>query len=304
LGSQTTGAPPRISIIVVSHDDRERLRNCLESVLAQAAARGDVELIVVDDGSSDGTVPSVRSAFPSVRIVEKPHTGADNSRNHGIDAARGEIIAFIDSDCTAAPGWLASLERALVSEGRPIVGGRIVHPGGLWQRMVAVSDFGEFQGLAPKEVSNIPTCNMAVRREWLAETRFDPSLSVGGDVVFCSALRKRGVRLHYDPRLQVLHHPRVDARSFFARARSYGAGLVGTRRRDPSLRGARFVSAGVLGVAALTVGRTLLDWRRLLRYRRELGIGLAQLPLGAGILLLKRVASLPGAIRAARDAGA
>lgn len=261
-------------------------------------------MIVVDDGSTDGTVPSVRAAFPAVRVIEKPHSGADNSRNHGIGAARGEIVAFIDSDCTAAPRWLANLDRALVDEGRPIVGGRIVHPGGLWQRMVAVSDFGEFQGLVRKEVSNIPTCNMGVRREWLAETRFDPGLSVGGDVVFCSALRRRGVRLHYDPEVQIFHYPRVDARSFFARARSYGAGLVGTRRRDPSLRYARFVSAGVVGVAALTLGRTLLDWYRLVRYRSELGMGPALLPLGAGILALKRVVSLVGAIEAAMSSEA
>ncbi len=173
MGSQQAGSSPTISVIIVTHDDRERLHGCLESVLAQAAARVGVEVIVVDDGSTDGTVPSVRAAFPSVRIVEKPHTGADNSRNHGIEVARGEIVVFIDSDCTAGPNWLVSLERALVDEGRPIVGGRIVHPGGLWQRMVAVSDFGEFQGLARKEVSNIPTCNMGVRREWLADTRFD-----------------------------------------------------------------------------------------------------------------------------------
>ena len=268
-------------------------------MLSQAPARAGVEVIVVDDGSTDATVPSVRAQFPSVRIVEKAHTGADNSRNHGIDAARGEIVAFIDSDCTAAPHWLASLERALVDENRPIVGGRIVHPGGLWQRMVGVSDFGEFQGLARKEVSNIPTCNMGVRREWLADTRFDPGLRVGGDVVFCSALRKRGVRLQYDPEVQVSHHPRVDARHFFARSLSYGAGLVSTRRRDPSLPFARLVLAGVAGVAVVTLGRTLLDWYRLVRYRRELGIGIAQLPLGAAILSLKRLVSLVGAIRAA-----
>ncbi len=126
---------------------------------------------------------------------------------------------------------------------------------------------------------------------------------MGGDVVFCHALRKRGVRLHYDPEVQIFHHPRVDAHSFFARARSYGAGLVSTRRRDPSLRFARFVSSGVVGVTALTLGRTLLDWYRLVRYRRELGIGLAQLPLGAGILSLKRLLSLAGAVRAARGTG-
>lgn len=259
-------------------------------------------MILVDDGSTDGTVPSVRGAFPPVRIVEKPHTGADNSRNHGIDLARGRIVAFIDSDCTAGPHWLEGLERALVAEGRPIVGGRIVHPGGLWQRMVAVSDFGEFQGLVPKEVSNIPTCNMGVRREWLSETRFDPRLGIGGDPVFCSALRRRGARLHYDPRVQIFHHPRVDACSFFARARNYGAGFVGSRRRDPSLRCARLVTAGVAGVTILTLGRTLLDWYRLLRHRRELGVGLVQLPLGLGILFLKRLISVAGAVRAVRNA--
>jgi glycosyltransferase involved in cell wall biosynthesis len=303
VGSRHGRAPcataSTISVVIVTHDDREPLLRCLESVFAQAPTRAGVEVIVVDDGSTDATVPSVRALFPSVRIVEKAHTGADNSRNDGIEAARGEIVAFIDSDCTATPHWLASLERALVDEGRPIVGGRIVHPGSLWQRMVGVSDFGEFQGLACKEVTNIPTCNMGVRREWLSGACFDPGLRVGGDVVFCSALRKRGVRLHYDPEVAVSHHPRVDVRHFFARAVSYGAGLVSTRRRDPSLPYSRLVSTGVGGVVVLTLGRTLLDWYRLVRYRRELGIGLAQLPLGAGILSLKRLVSLVGAIRTA-----
>lgn len=302
----TAGAPgrstrPAVSVIVVTHDDRHALLRCLQSVLSQASAGGRAEVVVVDDGSTDDTVPCVRARFPSVRIVEKPHTGADNSRNAGIEAASGGIIAFIDSDCEAAADWLGRLERLLATEGPSVVGGRIVHRGSLWQRMVGVSDFGEFQGLEPREVSNIPTCNMAVRRESLSDTRFDPELGVGGDVLFCSALRRRGIRLRYCPELVVYHHPRVDGPRFFARARSYGAGLVVTRRRDPSLRFARLVAAGLPGVVVLTMGRTLLDWYRLFRFRRELDVGLLELPLGAGILWLKRLLSLIGAVQAARS---
>ena len=230
-------------------------------VFAQAQTRAEVEVIIVDDGSTDATVPSVRAQFPSVRIVEKAHTGADNSRNQGSCARRDGRFHRLGLHGGAAlagePG------AALVDEGRPIVGGRIVHPGGLWQRMVGVSDFGEFQGLARKEVSNIPTCNMGVRRRWLSGTGFDPDLRVGGDGRSCSALRKRGVRLDYDPEVQVFHHPRVDARHFFARALSYGAGRrardvaipacpirAWSRPVSPAWRSSRWV-------------RRCLDWYRL-----------------------------------------
>jgi glycosyltransferase involved in cell wall biosynthesis len=284
-------------VVIVTYNDREGLAACLRSVFGGAPSRDRTEVIVVDDGSSDDTVPYLRDRFPDVRVVAKPHSGADNSRNQGIEAARGEVVAFIDSDCTAGPQWLAHLERALVQEGRAIVGGRVSHPGSFWQRMVGVSDFGEFQDTRAKEVSNIPTCNMGVRRDCLAGLRFEPDLRVGGDVVFCSALRRRGIRLHYDPGLQVFHHPRVGARQFFWRAVSYGAGFVATRRRDPSLPFARLVACGLPGVAILTLGRAVLDWRRLLRLRREMGISIAQLPVGMAVLLLKRVISLAGAVR-------
>lgn len=292
------GTRPTISVVIVTYNDRIRLADCLHSVFGQQPACDDVEAIVVDDGSDDGTPDMVRENFPDVRLICKAHSGADNSRNAGIDAATGEVVAFIDSDCTASPTWLAGIRRVLLEKQASIVGGRIVHAGDFWTRMVGVSDFGEFQSLKRREVSNIPTCNMAVRTECLRETRFDPELAISGDVVFCHSLHKRGITLLYDPELSVTHRPSVDRRAFFARARTYGRGPVGSRRRDPSLPYARLYRGGKAGVAVATLGRVVLDWGRLFRYRRPMGIRIHEVPAAFVVLLLKRIVSLSAALRA------
>jgi glycosyltransferase involved in cell wall biosynthesis len=289
-----------VSVVVVTRDEREKLLACLDSLHRQEGPPERVEIIVVDDGSSDGSAEAVRRAFPGVQVLGKPPSGADNSRPLGIAAASGELLAFIDADCTASPRWLAGLAEALGGRGLPVVGGRILHPGGFWARMIGLSDFGEFQGLREKEVSNIPTCNMGAQRAIFDRFRFHERLAVGGDVLFCHHLRQAGIRLSYDPRILVHHHPRTDRRAFLQRAQRYGEGFVAVRRLDPSLPGGRLVALGLPGVVAATFARCLLDTGRLLLHRRAAGVALYELPLALLTLLGKRVYSLGGALRGLR----
>lgn len=289
-----------ISIIVVTYNDREKLLRCLASLGDQSWPREQTEIIVVDDGSTDGTAVAVKNEFPDTIIVAKENSGPDNSRNHGIDRATGEIIALIDADCAAPPDWLENLAAALKQNDTPVIGGRISHPDGFWARMIAVSDFGEFQGLRPKEVSNIPTCNMGLRRELFEQFRFDETARIGGDVLFAQKLKENGIRLLYDPRIEVRHHPEATRRAFFERARRYGAGFVQIRQQASGLKHGWLVRSGIIGVVIATLARTLLDWARLLRHGRAVGVRWFEYPAALIALLLKRLVSLGSAIRASR----
>jgi glycosyltransferase involved in cell wall biosynthesis len=289
-----------VSIIVVTWNERDNLLRCLASLERQTWPREGVEIVVVDDGSEDGTARAVEREFPGAVLVVKENSGPDNSRNFGIGRATGGIVAFIDADCTAPPNWLERLAAGLEEHGTPVIGGRIPHPGGFWARMTGLSDFGEFQGLKPREVSNIPTCNMGLRRELLQQFRFDEEARIGGDVLFSQQLRESGIRLLYDPRIIVHHHPEATRKAFFERARRYGAGFVQIRRQAPGLKHGWLVRMGTPGVIVATLSRGLLDWARLIRYGHAAGVRWYEYPAAAAVLLLKRLASLGPAVKASR----
>ena len=293
---------PVVSVVVVTHNDRERLMDCLGSLTQQRLSEGEVEIIVVDDGSTDRTIEVIRRDFPEVRTIQKPNEGADLSRNRGIEESTGEIIAFIDADCTAASDWLSRMVGRLAGDPGVVVGGRVLHRGSFWQRLIGISDFGEYQELRRKEVCALPTCNLGLRRTVLGEARFDPRLArAGGDTLFATALHRQGARLIYDPAVVVVHRPSIKRGDLLARAKRYGRSFVEARQIDPTLRYASFVRAGALGVIAATVGRVAVDWQRLIRHRRAAGFGLFEIPAAMAVLLFRRVVSLPEALRALRS---
>ncbi len=294
-------AHPRVSVVIVTYDDLDNLVGCLQSLAEQDYPAATTEVVVVDDGSTDGTADVLRNEFPGMRVISKSNEGADVSRNRGIEESTGEIIAFIDSDCTAFPDWLARMTERLIDEPNTVIGGRVLHRGSFWQRLTGIADFGEYQGLQLKEVRAIPTCNMGLTRTVLGGVRFDPRLArAGGDTLFAETLRRKGAKLIYDPGVAVVHRPSVEMKDLLDRAKRYGRSFVEARKIEPSIRYAAFVRAGVPGVIAATLGRTLLDWQRLLRHRRVAGFSLLEVPAGMLVLFLRRVASLPEAVRALR----
>lgn len=90
------GALPTVSVIIPTHDRCTRVRVAIESVLVQACPA--LELIVVDDGSSDGTAQMIRDNYPQVHLLQQANAGVSSARNRGIQVAMGDWIAFLDSD--------------------------------------------------------------------------------------------------------------------------------------------------------------------------------------------------------------
>lgn len=116
-GEETAIGNPKISVVIPTYNRAHFLAEAVQSVLSQAY--DDLEVLVVDDGSTDDT-PAVLARFddPRVRYLRKEKTGAPDSRNWGIANASGEWILWLDSDDALMPGWLARLE-SMLADGDP-----------------------------------------------------------------------------------------------------------------------------------------------------------------------------------------
>lgn len=101
----TSGSRPAVSVVIPTYNRAWCLREAVDSVAEQGFR--DFELIVVDDGSTDETARLLREYGGSLRVLRQPRRGVSAARNAGIAAARGELIAFLDSDDIWLPGKLA-----------------------------------------------------------------------------------------------------------------------------------------------------------------------------------------------------
>ncbi|MFO0980686.1 MAG: glycosyltransferase family A protein [Planctomycetota bacterium] len=117
-----------LTVVICSRNRREPLLETLRSLASQRASLA-WSVLVVDNGSSDGTAAAVQHLaqdFPVALLVEvEPRRGLSHARNHALRSAAGEHVIFIDDDVTCLPGWLASHGRALARNGVAAAGGRI-----------------------------------------------------------------------------------------------------------------------------------------------------------------------------------
>ena len=115
--------PPFVSVIVPVFNDERRIETCVKALLAQTYPHDCYEVIVVDNGSTDAT-REVVGRHPVVLLSETQMRGSYAARNTGLRHARGEIIAFTDSDCTPVAKWIAEGVHA-IQAGADLVGGNV-----------------------------------------------------------------------------------------------------------------------------------------------------------------------------------
>src|SRR5262245_8341676 len=114
-------ADPTVSVIIPCYQASTWIAETLESVFAQDV--GDMEVIVVDDGSTDGSPDVVRARFPSVLLVAGDHLGASRARNSGMRASCGTYLQFLDADDLLAAGKLTRQIEALERTGADVAYG-------------------------------------------------------------------------------------------------------------------------------------------------------------------------------------
>jgi hypothetical protein len=279
-------APPMtIGVVVPSFRRHERLVACLAGVRAQTRPPDGV-LVVVHAGDADTAALVAREAraWPQVRAVAVERHGLVSALNRGLSAAREDIVAFLDDDAVPLPDWLARLAVAFEADravaavgGRDVVfmDGTVLEPPGARQ-LAALSGpgvgrvqwFGRMVGNhhlgvgGARDVDFLKGVNMSFRRCEVAAHGFDVRLRGRGaqlhsEPSICLPLRRRGLRVLYDPRIAVLHHPaprphgddraRFDAEA--ARAGAHNEALQILDHVGP-------VRRGVYAVWGLLVGTT------------------------------------------------
>jgi O-antigen biosynthesis protein len=215
---------PFVSVIVCSYNGGRTLGACLDSLgkLNYPA----YEVILVDDGSTDDTA-YVAAQFPGVCYIHQSNHGLSHARNTGAAAAKGEVLAYTDSDCMVDADWLCYLIGTLVSGDYAGVGGpNITPPAQNWiQACVAAAPGGPNHVLLTDTVAeHIPGCNMAFYR-WVFEGvgGFDPEYrKAGDDVDFCWRIQQAGWVISFSPTAIVWHYRRFTLRAFLNQQDGYG----------------------------------------------------------------------------------
>jgi mycofactocin glycosyltransferase len=220
---------PLVSIVVPVYNRAHEIVPCLESLLHLNYPASRREIIVVDDASVDQTVSVVRGY--DVRLLIQPkNMGQSAARNAGVQAAKGEIVAFMDSDCTADHNWLRELLPNFHDPRLALVGGYVDTPRGTsrldrYEAVHSPLNMGSKQviGKGGNAVFYVPTCNMLLRKEIYIRTGgLDERLRVGEDVDFCWKLMALGYRLMYTPEGRVIHKHRNHLFENFRRRFDYG----------------------------------------------------------------------------------
>ncbi len=212
-------ALPRVSVIVCTHNDEAFIGECVEALLAQTYPGPLLELIVVDDGSTDGTAAILAPYAPTVRCLRQRNRGPSAARNLGILHAGGEYVCFTDADCRAAPDWVERLVRALRRLAGPCgcaVGGRQTghpddppfarHVDRLLASLGFVADYVKPHGRL-RRVGHNASCNAAYSRCVLMDAGgFREGMFPGEDVDLDRRLAGKGCRVWYVPDAVVFHH--------------------------------------------------------------------------------------------------
>ena len=236
---------PEVSVVVPARNAERGLPGLLQALADQSLPAERYEVLVVDDGSRDGTAAAARS-FAGVAVLANPGPrGSYAARNAGIAAARGRVVAFTDADCRPVHGWLEHGLAELGSRGADLVGGRVDVPLPENPNVATVLDAARFlnQERSVNEWGYAATANLFAPKAVIEEIGgFDERLRSGGDVEFCDRALAAGHSLVYSEAAAVTHEPRANARAVARKATRVGTGLgqmralgVGPWARRPRL---------------------------------------------------------------------
>ncbi|MDT8307319.1 MAG: glycosyltransferase family 2 protein [Anaerolineae bacterium] len=259
-----------ISVVITSRNRRDSLRQTLASLEAQTVAPHEV--IVVDDGSTDGTGEMLAAAFPDVVYVRREqHGGPAAARNQGIRAATGDLIAFTDDDSIPPPRWLEGHLHHFDDARVGAVGGPSIPPDPNFFDQVDIVRYADLLHDQLRRIERLTgweglgTGNMTVRRAIFDEVGyFDEAFLTGSDPEFTRrVVRLGGYALIVDPSLVVAHMKWHTLRSYLRTRFHRGCGAVLTDLKEGSLSWRRF----------LPVPNLLLGWREWRTFRRRFGGG-------------------------------
>ncbi|WP_417536861.1 glycosyltransferase [Methylophaga sp.] len=199
---------PRVSVIIPAKNEEKYISECISSLKAQLYPVNEIEIIVVDNNSTDQTA-SIAEGM-GVRVI---HTGAERIgkvRNAGVEYSKGDFLFFIDADCVANPSWIARC-LDLLSEHNEVgaIGGEAL----VRDQASKIEKFWVVGDTAKKTtIKYLNGSSMAFTREvFLKVGGFKEDINAGEDSFFANSIRSMGLKLIHDSSADVIHlgYPRT-----------------------------------------------------------------------------------------------
>jgi len=262
-----------ISIITPTYNRKDELASLITSVQNQSLSHDLFEMIISDDGSSDGTTDMVRLLQPkvnfSLRFIEQKNQGPGVARNHGMETARGELFLFIDSDCEADPRWAETIYHVYKKEGFDACGG----PDGAKEDFSALQkaiDFsmtsflttGGMRGHSEKMLAKFypRSHNMGMTKKMYQKVGGFGSLRHGQDIELSHRLISNGAQIKFIPDAIVYHRRRTSLKQFFRQVFNWGVARVNLGKIDSEmLEMIHFLpSVATLIIVTVTIGSIVL----------------------------------------------
>ena len=249
-----------VSFVVIAYNEAVHIERTLASI-DQLEGLSEHEIIVVDDGSRDGTaqiVANIARHNPYLKLIElKENRGRGYARGRGVTEARGQLIAMVDADIVLPVDWLERTQAALTDY--DAVGGIAVPDGD-------VAYVHKRFGLVPRIVHGTTTVagsNGLYRREVFDVVAFDPALREGEDSALNHGMNRLGLSYATVPGMLVQHQ---ESKTFTASLRwLFDTGRGATRQlltyhevRQPDLAAGAFTGAAALGTYLALRGRRLI----------------------------------------------
>lgn len=249
---------PSVTVVVPSRNRPLETRACAESLLALDYPADGLEVLVVDDASE----PPLWEALEGlpVRVLRlDENVGQSAARNLATEAARGEVVAFIDNDCLAHPDWLRALVPPVCEPGVDVVGGRVLSPPpdgkiAAFEDVRSPLDMGAVASVVgPRQpVAYLPSCSLAADREMLRRLGgFDKEMALGEDADLVWRVARAGSGVRYEPVAKIVHNHRTRLGAFLRRRADYGSSEADLQLRHSEAR--RTMMVPVLGTTALVV---------------------------------------------------
>ncbi len=296
-----------VSVVIPARNEAACIARTVRAVLEQASENCAVEVIVVDDGSTDDTPRIAREA--GARVLDMGGRGGNPAaaRNRGAAAAAGDPIIFLDADCQVAEGWLEGFLDAH-GRGETIVGGSLDLPDGLG--ITAQCDYycGWYMVHSRRPggyVPHAPAPNLSVRRDaFFATSGFEelPYSIASEERAWQADLRARGHRIYFEPRARAYHFNRPGLSNLLRRNYRWGYAAIRSKNETGSARLAwiyrypRLLILGSLPLAFVHTAFIISCWLRAGVYRP-----LAMLPLVLLSRLAYSTAMMIGGIRWLRE---
>ena len=191
----------KVSIIIPAKNEGEHIARLIYSIDKLNYDRENIEVILVDNGSTDDTA-SIASQL-NVRVYNKLNTNVGGLRNYGVSKSHGEILAFVDADCEVKENWLNAAIALLHDEKIGAVGGQCESPqSGNWLEKT----WAPYKASETIEVSHLAASSFIIRRSMFQEIGgFDEELTAGEDDELSNRINKNGKKLYNAQECSIVH---------------------------------------------------------------------------------------------------